>query len=201
MGESLCHKLCEAKTFCLKGGEVTLAISKERKEELVKQYEAWANGSKAMIVTEYLGLSMKQIDDLRAKARAAGGEFHIIKNTLAKVAFEKAGLPASKQMLEGSSAVLFAFENAPDAAKMINEFARTSDFVKVKGGYLDGRCISARDVTSLAELPPLPVVRGQLLGTILAPASKLARTLAEPARQMAAVLKAYADQEAAASAA
>jgi large subunit ribosomal protein L10 len=185
----------------LKGGEFALAISKERKEELVKQYVDWANKSKAMIVTEYLGLTMKQIDELRAKARGAGGEFHIIKNTLAKVAFEQAGLPESKQLLEGSSAVLFAFENAPDAAKMINEFASTSDFVKVKGGYLDRRYLSARDVTAVAELPPLPVVRAQLLGTLLAPASKLARTLAEPARQMAAVLKAYADQDAVASAA
>jgi len=201
MTGSLCHKLCEAKTFLLKGGEFRLAISKERKNELVKQYFDWANDSKAMIVSEYIGLSMKQIDDLRSKVRAVGGEFHIIKNTLAKVAFEQAGLPEANQLLEGSSAVLFAFENAPEAAKVINEFARTSDFVKVKGGYLDRRFINTREITALAELPPLPVVRAQLLGTIMAPASKLVRTLAEPARQMAAVLKAYSDRDAASSAA
>lgn len=178
-----------------------MAISKERKNELVKQYFDWANDSKAMIVSEYIGLSMKQIDDLRSKVRAVGGEFHIIKNTLAKVAFEQAGLPEANQLLEGSSAVLFAFENAPEAAKVINEFARTSDFVKVKGGYLDRRFINTREITALAELPPLPVVRAQLLGTIMAPASKLVRTLAEPARQMAAVLKAYSDRDAASSAA
>ena len=178
-----------------------MAISKERKNELVKQYIDWANDSKAMIVSEYIGLSMKQIDDLRSKVRAVGGEFHIIKNTLAKVAFEQAGLPEANQLLEGSSAVLFAFENAPEAAKVINEFARTSDFVKVKGGYLDRRFINTREITALAELPPLPVVRAQLLGTIMAPASKLVRTLAEPARQMAAVLKAYSDRDAASSAA
>jgi large subunit ribosomal protein L10 len=178
-----------------------LAISKERKDELVKQYIEWADSSLAMIVTEYRGLNMKQIDDLRAKVRDAGGQFHIVKNTLGKVAFEQIGLETPDRFLTGSTAVLFAYENAPDAAKVINEIARTSDFIKVKGGYLAKRAISAEDVKALAELPPLPVMRARLLGTFLAPASQLVRTLAEPARQVAAVIKAYADQDAAAAAA
>lgn len=173
-----------------------MAISKERKEELVSQYVQWANQSQAMFVTEYLGLSMKQIDDLRAKVRESGGEFHIVKNTLGKVAFEQIGLPSADQLLGGSSAILFAFKDAPESAKVISDFARTSEFVKVKGGYLDKNVISAEDVKSLAELPPLPVMRAQLLGVIMAPASKLVRTLAEPARQVAAVIKAYADKDA-----
>jgi large subunit ribosomal protein L10 len=117
------------------------------------------------------------------------------------VAFEKAGLANPKQFLEGSSAIAFAFRDAPDMAKVLAEFSRSSEFVKVKGGYLERRPISAQEVKALAELPPLPVVRAQLLGTIMAPASKLVRTLAEPARQVAAVLKAYADKDAAVSAA
>jgi large subunit ribosomal protein L10 len=167
-----------------------LAISKERKDELVNQYMQWANQSKAMIVTEYLGLTMQQIDELRAKVRGLGGEFHIVKNTLGKVAFKQAGLPDAEKLLDGSTAILFAFDNAPEAAKTINEFARTSDFVKIKGGYLEQRFMSAEDVKSLAELPPLPIMRARLLGTIMSPAS-----------QLAAVLKAYADREAAAPAA
>ena len=178
-----------------------MAISKQRKDELVAQYIDWANRSQAIIVTEYRGLSMKQVDELRAKVREAGGEFHIVKNTLGEVAFEKAGLATPKRFLEGSSAIAFAFRDAPDMAKVLAEFARSSEFVKVKGGYLEKLPISAEEVKALAELPPLPVVRAQLLGTILAPASKLVRTLAEPARQVAAVLKAYADKDAAVSAA
>ncbi len=178
-----------------------MAISKERKNELVNQYVVWANQSKAMFMTEYLGLSMKQIDELRTKVRESGSEFHIVKNTLGKVAFEQAGLDAPEKLLEGSTAIMFAFKDAPEAAKVISEYARTSDFVKIKGGYLDGRRISAEDVKALADLPPLPVMRAQLLGVIMAPASKLARTLAEPARQVAAVLKAYADKDTAAAAA
>jgi len=175
---------------------MNLAISKQRKEDLVAQYVEWANRSQALIVTEYSGLSMKQIDDLRNKVRDAGGEFHVVKNTLGKVAFEEAGMNVPEKLLEGSTAVTFAFKDAPIMAKVISDFARTSEFVKVKGGYLDKRAISASQVQSLADLPPLPVMRAQLLGVISAPASKLVRTLAEPARSMAAVIKSYAEKDA-----
>jgi large subunit ribosomal protein L10 len=177
-----------------------LAISKKRKDEFVTHYVDWLNRSQAVFMTEYSGLSMKQIDDLRGKIREAGGEFHIVKNTLGKVAFQQAGLPVSEKLLSGSTACAFAFKDTPELAKIITEYARTSEFVKVKGGYLEKREISADQVKSLAELPPLPVIRAQLLGTIQAPASKLVRTLAEPARGLAAVIKAYAEPEPAQSA-
>ena len=174
-----------------------MAISRQRKEQLVAQYVEWLNKSQALFVTEYAGLSMKQIDDLRAKVRENDGEFHIVKNTLGKVAFDTVGLALPQNLLEGSSAVIFAFKDAPDMAKIVTEYARTSEFVKVKGGYLDRRFISAAEVKALADLPPLPVMRAQLLGTISAPASKLVRTLAEPARQVAAAIKAYAEKDSA----
>jgi large subunit ribosomal protein L10 len=189
------------KDFLLKGGERTLAISKQHKDELVTQYVKWVNQSQALIVTEYLGMSMKQVDELRTKVRDAGGEFHIIKNTLGEVAFKQAGLSLPPKLLERSSAVVFAFRNAPEMAKVIKDYARTSEFVKIKGGYLEKSPMSAVEVVSLADLPPLPVLRAQLLGTLMAPASKLVRTLAEPARQLAAVIKAYADKDVATSAA
>ena len=200
-GKESLPDLMRGKDFLLKGGERTLAISKQHKDELVTQYVKWVNQSQVMIVTEYRGMSMKQVDDLRAKVRDAGGEFHIIKNTLGQVALKQAGLSLPPKLLEGSSAIVFAFRDAPAMAKVINDYARTSEFVKVKGGYLENRPISAVEVKTLADLPPLPVLRAQLLGTLMAPASKLVRTLAEPARQLAAVIKAYADKEAATSAA
>ena len=178
-----------------------MAISRKRKEELVTQYKTWMDKSQAMFLTEYTGLSMKGVDDLRAKVREIGGEFHIVKNTLGEVAIHSAGLKLPKEFLQGSSAIVFAFRDAPETAKVLSDFARTSEFVKIKGGYLDRSPISAEEIKSLAELPPLPVMRAQLLGTISAPASKLVRTLAEPARQVASVLKAYADKDSAAAAA
>jgi large subunit ribosomal protein L10 len=187
--------LCEAKTFILKGGERALAISRERKEELVSQYIEWMDKSRAMVLTEYIGLSMNDIDELRRKVRETGGEFHIVKNTLGKVAFDSAGVKYPEHYLDGSTAIVFAFQDAPATVKAVTEFARTSDFIKIKGGYLDKSPIGADDVKALAELPPLPIMRARLLGTILAPASKLVRTLAEPGRQVAAVIKAYAEKD------
>lgn len=178
-----------------------MAISKERKNEVMSQYREWAKRSRAMVVTEYRGLSMKNIDELRGKVREAGGEFHIVKNTLSKLAFEAEGLKLPEGLFEETTAICFAFEDAPAIAKVMSEFARTSDFLKIKGGYLGKDLISVEDVKSLAELPPLPVMRAQLLGTLMAPASQLARVLAEPARQVAAVLKAYADKDSAEAAA
>jgi large subunit ribosomal protein L10 len=173
-----------------------LAITKQRKEELVDQYEKWLNRSQAVILTEYHGLSMKEVDELRAKVREAGGEFHIIKNTLGKVAFDVVGLSLPEDFLQGSTAITFAFHDPPDMARLVADFARTSEFVKIKGGYLDKLPITADDIKVLAELPPLPVMRAKLLGTILAPAGKLVRTIAEPVRQVATVIKTYADKDA-----
>lgn len=171
-----------------------MAISKQQKGELVAEYVKWLNDSRALFFTEYAGLTMKDLDELRRRVREAGGEFHVVKNTLGKVAFEEAGIPVPESVLQGSTAAAIAFTDAPALAKVMTEFARTSEFLKLKGGLLDKSLISAQEVTALAELPPLPVLRAQLLGTILAPASKLVRTLAEPARQVAAVLQAYAER-------
>ncbi len=172
-----------------------MAISRQRKQDVVAEYGEWISRSKALIVTEYTGLTMKQLDDLRAKIREVGGELHIVKNTLGRLALKQAGYSVAEHFFEGSTAVSFAFTDAPGLAKVISEYARTSDFLKVKGGYLGTEMMTSDQVKSLADLPPLPVMRAQVLGTILAPASKLVRTLAEPARSLAAVFQAYADRD------
>ncbi|HAY85866.1 MAG TPA: 50S ribosomal protein L10 [Chloroflexi bacterium] len=174
-----------------------MALSRERKEELVAQYEAWLKEGKALILTEYTGLKMPQMDDLRAKARDAGAEFHVVKNRLGKRVFEAAGYDVPDELFIGSTAFGVAFQDAPGIAKVIKDFGKDNPVVKIKAGFMDGKLLSAADVIALAELPPLPVVRGQLLGVINAPASKLARTLAEPGRSLAQVIKAHADAAAA----
>ena len=172
-----------------------MAISKKRKEELVAQYREWLNNSRAMIITEYKGMSMKDFDTLRSKVREVGGEFHVVKNTLGHIAFQQAGLEPRENFFSESTAIGFAFTDAPAVAKTFSDFAKNSPTLTVKGGFLAKTVLDAQAVTTLAELPPLPVVRAQLLGTLLAPASKLVRTLAEPGRQIAAVIKAYAESQ------
>jgi len=178
-----------------------LAISKEKKNEIVVQYGEWLERSQALVLTEYLGMSVKEMDDLRAKIREAGGEFHIVKNTLMKRVLSEAGRVVDDENFNNTTAISFAFEDAPALAKIMTDFAKESDFLKVKAGYLENKQMSAADVVVLANVPPLPVMRATLLSTILAPASQLVRTLSEPGRQVAAVLKAYSKQDAAPEAA
>ncbi len=176
-----------------------MAVSKERKKEIVAEYQDWLDNSQAVFLAEYIGLSVKDMDALRDKVREVGGEFHVIKNTLGKIAFEEAGYDVPEDLFLGSTAAGFAFEDMPAMAKALADFSKSVEFLKIKGGYLEKNMVSVDEIKALAELPPLPVVQARLLGTIMAPASQLARVLAEPARQVAAVLGAYAQTEASAA--
>ena len=174
-----------------------MALSKERKKEVLTQYVDWLNRSQAIILTEYSGLSVKDISDLRATLRESGGEFHIIKNTLGKLAFKEVGREFPDNYFLGTTAVGFAFHDAPALAKAIADFSKGKEFVKIKGGYLGEEAMSADQIKALADLPPLPIVRAQFLSTLLAPANKLARILLEPSRQIAQVLQANLEKDAA----
>ena len=176
-----------------------MAITKEHKSEMVDEYVQWIERSRALIVAEYTGLQMNQMDQLRAKVREAGGEFHVVKNTLGQIALERTGLPTTTEYFGGSTAIGFAFEDAPAVAKAMMDFTKTADRLKIKGGFLGKSELSADQVKALADLPPLEVMRARLLGVLLAPASQLARTLAEPGRQVAAVVKAFSERESAAA--
>jgi large subunit ribosomal protein L10 len=171
-----------------------LAVSKERKAETLATYAEWLKNSQAVILVEYTGAKMKDLDGIRAKIREVGGEFHVVKNTLARRAFADNGMPLPKDFLVKSTAISFAFTDPASTAKALTDATKGKDFVKVKGGFMSGQALNAAQVKSLAEMPPLPVMRAQLLGTLQAPAGKLVRTLAEPARGLAAVIKAFADK-------
>jgi large subunit ribosomal protein L10 len=183
----------------LKGGEYPLAISKQRKNELMTQYVDWMKRSQAVILVEYSGAKMKDIDAIRTKVRDTGGEFHIVKNTLARRAFKENGMEVPQDYLLKSTAVLFAFTDPASSAKALSDATKGSEFVKVKGGFMSGQSLSSVQVKTLAELPPLPVMRATLLGVLQAPAGKLVRTIAEPARGLAGVIKAFADKAAVAA--
>ena len=173
-----------------------MAKSKQQKETILATYGEWLGKSKAVVLVEYTGVTMKELDAIRAKVRDAGGEFHIVKNTLAKVALEKAGMTVPAGYLEKSTAIGLAYSDAPTVTKALADATKGMEAIKVKGGYLGARAINAAEIKALATLPPLPVMRSQLLGVLLAPAGKLVRTLAEPGRQVAAALKAYSEKAA-----
>jgi large subunit ribosomal protein L10 len=177
-----------------------LAKSKQEKEAMLAEYVEWIRKSQAVVLVEYAGLKMKDLDAIRARLREAGGEFHIVKNTLAKLALEKVGMSVPDDLADNSTAIGFAYTDAAGFTKALTEATKGMEAVKIKGAFLGTEMLKAAQVKSLASLPPLPVLRATLLGVIQAPASKLVRTLAEPGRSLASVVKAYSDQAAPAAA-
>ncbi|MBI1793457.1 MAG: 50S ribosomal protein L10 [Chloroflexi bacterium] len=176
-----------------------MALTKQRKDEVLAIYQDWLKRSQAVILVEYTGAKMKDLDSIRAKIRESGGEFHVVKNTLARRAFADHGMNLSEESLARSTAVSFAFADPAATAKALSDATKSMEFVKVKGGFLAGQALNTAQVKALADLPPLPVVRAQLLGTLQAPAGKLVRTIAEPARSLASVFRAYSEQAQAAA--
>lgn len=172
-----------------------MAFSKKRKEEIVKQYVEWIDMSKAVFILSYSKMAMPPVDEARRRMREADAELHVVKNRLFELALEEKGYPYDKKFWEGNNIVAFAFENAPDVAKVLTEVSKGNDIFELRAGYLGEKVIDAASIRILADLPTLPVMRAMLLGTILAPASKLVRTLAEPARGLAAVIKAQSEKQ------
>jgi large subunit ribosomal protein L10 len=173
-----------------------LAKSKQQKETLLAQYVEWIGKSQAVVLLEYTGLKMSNLDVIRSRVREAGGEFHIVKNTLAKLALEKAGLTVPADFTAQSTAMGFAYTDPAGFAKSLTDATKGMEAVKIKGGFLGKLTLKPAEVKALASLPPLPVLQAQLLGVLLAPATKLVRTLAEPGRSLAFVVKAHSEQAA-----
>ncbi len=169
-----------------------MAFTKDEKQKMLDQYESWLTKSQAVFMLQYSQMSMSAVNEVRAKAREVGAEMHVVKNTIFGLLLDKLGIDG-KKYLEQTTLVGFAFNDAPALAKVVNEAAK-GDIFKVKGGLLGRRAISSADVKALADMPPLPVVRAQLLGVLSAPASKLVRTINEPARGLAAVIKAHSEK-------
>lgn len=172
-----------------------MAISRERKEELVQEYRALLERSAGIIISTHSGLTVRDAEDLRQKIRQVGGEFHVVKNSLMKLAMEEASVPIPDGSLEGTTAVGFADEDIPGVAKAIVDLAKDAEVVRVKGGIVRGAVYDDRQIERLAELPSLNVLQAQLMGLIEAPASQVAGVLAGSVRQVLNVMKAYSESE------
>lgn len=173
-----------------------MAISREKKEELLKGYTEALNVSEAVIITGYRGLKVSQVEQLRKKVREAEGGFAIVKNTLAERALREAGIAVDAEMLTGPIGIGFCHSNVSGVAKAITDFAKQNDLLTIKGGMLGNRVIDEAGVKNLANLPSLDVLRAQLLGLINAPATQLAGVVAGGVRQLVNVFNAYAEKEA-----
>ena len=172
-----------------------MAISRAKKEELVSAYVERLNGSDAIIITDYRGLSVPDIQELRAEIRKAEGSFAVVKNTLARLALEEAGLPGIDDMLIGPVGIGFCHQNVTGVAKAITNFAKSNDILAVKGGVMGDQVMNEAEIKSLASLPSIEVLQARLLGLINAPATQLTGVIAGSVRQLVNVVNAYAETE------
>jgi len=177
-----------------------VSISRKRKEELVDEYRELVEASRGLILSGYRGLTVHAAEDLRARVREVDGEFHVVKNSLIKLALEAAGVPLPESSLEGTTAVGFARSDIPAVAKAIVDLAKAGDVLTIKGGIVEGKLYAAPDIIRLAELPPLPIVQAKLLGLLQAPSGRVVNALAGSLRQVVQVMKAYSESEAAGAA-
>jgi large subunit ribosomal protein L10 len=171
-----------------------LPFTRAEKDQMIARYRELLARSQAVILADYQGLDAMSMYRLRQKIRKSGGVFQVTKNTLLRIALQQAGWTVPEDLLQGPTAAAFCLKDPPVVAKALLEFAEESKILKVKGGLLDGRRLRPEDVKALSELPPRPVVLGQVLGAIQAPAAQLAGVLTAVLQQVVGVLQARADQ-------
>jgi large subunit ribosomal protein L10 len=142
------------------------------------------------ILADYRGLSVSQLQDLRARLRPADSEFRVAKNTLVRIAAERAGVEGLETYLEGPTAVMFAFGDVVAPAKALSDFARTSRILQVKAGLMNGQVVSAEDVEAIATLPPREELVGKLVGMLASPMARVVGVLSGPSRSVAYLVNA-----------
>jgi large subunit ribosomal protein L10 len=171
-------------------------VKKEDKEQVVKELTERLRTSDTLLVADYRGLTMPQIDALRSRLIESGARFTVVKNTLTRRAAEAAGADALLTLLEGPSAIAFleADGDMVAAAKALADSARESRVLAIRGGVMQGRAITAEEVQNLASLPPVDVLRGQVLAAIIAPATAIAGLINAPLQNLYGLLDARIEQ-------
>jgi len=178
-------------------------MKKEDKEVVVAELTERLRASETLLVADYRGLTMPQIDALRTRLLESGARFSVVKNTLGRRAAAAAGSEALLTLLEGPSAIAFleADGDMVAAAKALADMAKESKILAIKGGVLQGRVMSAEEVESLATLPPLDILRGQVLAAIIAPVTALLGLVTAPLQNLYGLIDARIEQLGGASAA
>jgi large subunit ribosomal protein L10 len=165
---------------------------KAEKERIVAELAERLKSTQTLFVADYRGLSVPEIDDLRTKLIEHGARFTVVKNTLTRRAAEAAGSEALLALLDGPTAIAFieADGDMVAVAKALADSARTTKVLAIRGGILDGEPIGEEEVKNLATLPPLDVLRGQVLGAITAPLTTIVGLISAPVRDLLGLIDA-----------
>jgi large subunit ribosomal protein L10 len=164
------------------------------KLNLTKEYVARLNASPFFIVASFQGLNVGQLTELRKRLFKIGAEFHVVKNSVFRIAAKEAGIGELGGTLTGMLAVVTGQKEISATAKVLKNFAAEFDKLKINFGFMGDQRIEKDSILALADLPSIEVLRGRLLGVIQAPATKLVVLLNTPASQLARVIKAKSEK-------
>lgn len=154
------------------------AILKQKEEEVKALAEKLKN-AKLVLLTDYRGINVADVTELRAELRKSNSEYKVIKNNITRRALDKCGYEGLDELLVGPTAVVMNNEDYLEAAKTIYNFSKDNDFYKIKGGIIEGKVMSAEEIITLAKLPSKETLIGMLAGALLGNISKLAVALNE----------------------
>jgi large subunit ribosomal protein L10 len=175
-------------------------MSTPDKIALVAEIKDRFAGAAGVIMADYRGLTVKEMQGLRSKLHVTGADIKVYKNTLTELAIRELALPPMDEILEGPTAFVFTSADPAASAKALVDYAKEHKALELKGGFIDRAVIDAAGIKAVAALPPREVLIAKLLGTFQAPASSFVRVLNGPAAAFARALQAIADQKAASAA-
>lgn len=169
---------------------------RQDKERIVRELADRLKSSEALLVADYRGLTMPEIDELRTKLLGSGARFTVVKNTLTRLAAEQAGVKELLDLIDGPTAIAFidADGDPAAAAKILNDTARATDVLVIRGGLLEGDAVSDVEIKRLATLPPAEVLRAQFAGTAASPLTTVVGLFTAPLRDLVNVLDARISQ-------
>lgn len=162
-----------------------------QKERAIEQAKQWYDKSVGLVFTDYRGLKVKELQQLRRSLSSKGAEIHVIKNTLFRLAAGEEAAMFPDELHNGPTAIAFVFQNESEVAKVLFDFEKQTKTLSVKGGYFGGQVFDAKRVEALSKLPPRDVLIAQVIGTIAAPLTNLVGVIealyADPIRTIGAV--------------
>jgi large subunit ribosomal protein L10 len=165
---------------------------RSEKERVVAELAERLRSAETLMVADYRGLTMPEIEELRTRLLEAGARFTVVKNTLTKLAAEAAGTKDVLELIDGPTAIAFldAEGDPVAAAKVLNETARAHDVLVIRGGILEGNVVGDADIKRLATLPPADVLRAQLAGAVVGPLTMVVGLFTAPLRDLVGVIDA-----------
>ncbi|MCF8001724.1 MAG: 50S ribosomal protein L10 [Halanaerobiales bacterium] len=170
-------------------------MARPDKEAAVKEIEEKLKEAKSLVITDYIGLDVAEMTELRAKLREAGVDYKVVKNTLARIAANNSDFSEINEFFNGPTAIAFGIDDVVAPAKILDEFAEEHEVLEIKGGYLNGEIISKDKVESLAKIPSRDELLGKAFASMKAPITGFVNVLNGNLRNFVNVLSQIKDQK------